>query len=281
MAKHGMSSGPDHRSVGYSAKTDPEIADGSGILDNPRNCSIYAITHSDSGKQYIGSSVNYRDRWRKHKYELRHNKHHCQYLQNAWNKYGEAAFIFSVIETLNTNEPLIRRKAEIAHISKAIVYNSFIAGEGLDNFQASNQTRMSMTKAIRERLSEPEIAEWYKKRGEALAEAIRTPEGRLRASQATKKRWKDPEQRKVLSSGLIKRWKNPNSRKIQSEKLKAARGTPEARLANSIATKARWADPNSKLHTRIDTRWNDPLAKERQAAKMRAYHAARRDAVLD
>jgi group I intron endonuclease len=36
-----------------------------------------------------------------HQSNLRNNKHKNQYLQNAWNKYGETAFVFGIIEYFN------------------------------------------------------------------------------------------------------------------------------------------------------------------------------------
>jgi group I intron endonuclease len=59
---------------------------------------VYAITNTVNGKRYVGSAVNMRCRWASHRRELRANKHGNKYLQNAWNKYGEAAFDFTIVE---------------------------------------------------------------------------------------------------------------------------------------------------------------------------------------
>lgn len=64
----------------------------------PKHPGIYAIIHVESGKLYIGSASNIYSRWRTHKSELRRGLHHSPHLQNAWNKYGESAFQFTVIE---------------------------------------------------------------------------------------------------------------------------------------------------------------------------------------
>jgi group I intron endonuclease len=58
---------------------------------------IYSITNKINGKRYIGKSENIKGRWKGHKSELRHNKHHCEHLQLAWNKYGEDSFVFEKI----------------------------------------------------------------------------------------------------------------------------------------------------------------------------------------
>ena len=64
----------------------------------PTTSGIYRITCTVTGKIYIGSAVNLQARWRQHRNSLRHNTHHSITLQRAWNKYGEQAFTFEVLE---------------------------------------------------------------------------------------------------------------------------------------------------------------------------------------
>jgi group I intron endonuclease len=59
---------------------------------------IYSITHKESGRKYIGSSVDIARRWNSHRSSLNRGVHENAYLQNAWNKYGSEAFLFEVIE---------------------------------------------------------------------------------------------------------------------------------------------------------------------------------------
>lgn len=59
---------------------------------------IYKITSTTSGKIYIGCASNIRTRINGHLYDLRRNKHNNNYLQKAWNKYGEENFVFEIIE---------------------------------------------------------------------------------------------------------------------------------------------------------------------------------------
>ena len=62
------------------------------------NCGIYKITNLKNNKGYIGQSSDIKKRWRNHKFELKNNIHNNPYLQNAFNKYGEEAFEFRIIE---------------------------------------------------------------------------------------------------------------------------------------------------------------------------------------
>lgn len=59
---------------------------------------IYSITNSQNGKRYVGSAVDIKRRWREHRSDLRHNRHHNKYLQNSWNKHREDRFEFEVLE---------------------------------------------------------------------------------------------------------------------------------------------------------------------------------------
>ena len=64
----------------------------------PQLCGVYVILNTVNGKQYIGSTSHIIKRWGEHRSALRQKSHGNRILQNAWNKYGEAAFIFIHVE---------------------------------------------------------------------------------------------------------------------------------------------------------------------------------------
>lgn len=70
---------------------------------------IYCI-QCKRGFKYYGSAGNIKQRWRQHKYELRHGTHGNPKLQRAWNKYGEDFFSFSVVEIVKDTTILIERE---------------------------------------------------------------------------------------------------------------------------------------------------------------------------
>ena len=76
----------------------------------PNASGIYQITCTVNNKIYIGSATNLRTRKKHHIYYLRHNTHHNPHLQNAWNKYGEEAFTFDVLELILLPEMLTTRE---------------------------------------------------------------------------------------------------------------------------------------------------------------------------
>lgn len=64
----------------------------------PNTSGIYKITCTVTGKFYIGSSIDLQGRQSDHFGELRRGIHINPKLQNAFNKYGEDAFIYEVLE---------------------------------------------------------------------------------------------------------------------------------------------------------------------------------------
>lgn len=71
---------------------------------------IYAIICNANGKIYIGSTNDLPRRKQKHFSLLRNNKHSNPLLQNAYNKYGEQAFEFRVIENCKEGKLLEREQ---------------------------------------------------------------------------------------------------------------------------------------------------------------------------
>jgi hypothetical protein len=59
---------------------------------------VYRITCVNTDKIYIGSSNELDKRLRGHRSSLRAGKHRNPYLQRAWDKHGEEAFVFEIIE---------------------------------------------------------------------------------------------------------------------------------------------------------------------------------------
>jgi len=64
----------------------------------PSTSGIYWIRCKRNGKIYVGSAVNLRQRWDRHRRALRDKIHHNAPLQQAWNLYGEENFEFEILE---------------------------------------------------------------------------------------------------------------------------------------------------------------------------------------
>lgn len=65
---------------------------------------IYVISNKVTGKVYVGQARNPRRRWATHLCDLRKGSHDNSKLQRAFTKYGEDAFIFTVIEVCTEDQ---------------------------------------------------------------------------------------------------------------------------------------------------------------------------------
>lgn len=79
---------------------------------------IYKITNINNGKLYVGSSRNFNERKRKHLRLLNLGIHHCKHLQNSFNKYGETAFVFEILEKVKNETDLIIREQHYIDLLK-------------------------------------------------------------------------------------------------------------------------------------------------------------------
>ena len=86
---------------------------------------IYKIINVVNNKFYVGSAVNFSRRKARHFSELRHNRHNNRWLQASWNKHGEAAFVFAIVEEVQNKELLleVENRWLKEHVGKEYCYN--------------------------------------------------------------------------------------------------------------------------------------------------------------
>jgi group I intron endonuclease len=79
---------------------------------------VYYIRNDRTGDFYIGSAAKgFRPRWWNHRSHLRGQWHDNSRLQRAWNKYGEAAFTFGILEPCTPEECIEREQYYIDLLS--------------------------------------------------------------------------------------------------------------------------------------------------------------------
>jgi group I intron endonuclease len=78
---------------------------------------IYQIIHKINNRRYVGSTQRFEDRWNTHLRELRSNKHHNKFLQNDFNKSGEASFRFEIVEIVD-GDKTIRQEREQFYLDR-------------------------------------------------------------------------------------------------------------------------------------------------------------------
>jgi group I intron endonuclease len=115
---------------------------------------IYLIKCNANNKVYIGQSINLKQRIAQHKYALKKNRHTNSYLQNAFNKYGEGAFVFDIVCEIPrceyTKEKLNALEIQyISHYNSNIKEKGFNIESGGDGVgRASKETCEKLSKAM-------------------------------------------------------------------------------------------------------------------------------------
>ena len=138
--------------------------------DIGRKSGIYRIKCVTSAKDYVGGAANMGARWRNHRNSLRSGSHHNKHLQNAWNKYGEPSFEFSVLEYVQDKEQLTVREQHWMDELKVFEsgYNIFPYARSPRGRYVSPETRERMGAWQRGLKRKPLSQEQRIKMGEAL-----------------------------------------------------------------------------------------------------------------
>lgn len=81
---------------------------------------VYSIRCRESGCQYVGSTMDFAGRRRRHLYDLRKGRHHSRYLQRLFDKRGVDGVEFTAIEDgIDEAELLAREAYHIARLTPA------------------------------------------------------------------------------------------------------------------------------------------------------------------
>ena len=79
---------------------------------------IYKITCSVNGRVYVGETKSIPSRWHSHKSDLSRPKAQTNsLLQEDWDKFGESAFIFEIVEETEKDKALLLER-ELFYIRK-------------------------------------------------------------------------------------------------------------------------------------------------------------------
>lgn len=79
---------------------------------------IYKLTNKINSRIYIGSAKEFKRRWSQHTSSLRNQKHGNRFLQSDYNKCGEDAFVFEIIEVTEGKNKEERLMIEEGYIKK-------------------------------------------------------------------------------------------------------------------------------------------------------------------
>ncbi len=115
---------------------------------------VYSITNTVDGKVYIGSGDNIHRRWIAHRTLLRRSCHNNTHLQNAWNRHGEQAFVFAVLEECQREETVVREQTHLDRVfaerPRQEIYNVARCAEApMRGAKASMLTTLRMSAALK------------------------------------------------------------------------------------------------------------------------------------
>ena len=121
------------------------------ILPRP---AVYRIVNNATGKVYVGSTMNAKNRKRRHFADLRAGIHHSVYLQRSWDKHGAENFAFEIVEYVDDPSWLIFvEQSYLDAISKAgIQYNVCSQAGNCLGVKQSDETIQKRANALRGRI---------------------------------------------------------------------------------------------------------------------------------
>lgn len=173
---------------------------------------IYGIKNKVNNNIYIGKTgMNFGDRWDSHRSLLRGNKHFNQYLQRAWNKYGEENFEFVVIEDCSANELNDKERYYIQlYREQNLSYNLADGGEGggflgkhlseETKRKIGDKNRINMTGRILSDETKAKMSISQKERYEQWTEEERIAWGILSSERASGYKWNEESRNKMIGN---------------------------------------------------------------------------------
>lgn len=167
-------------------------------------CGIYCIENKTTQKKYIGQSRNINSRWCHHKAELNNDIHDNDYLQKAWNKYGEDDFKFYILEECDISMLDDKERYYIE------LYDTLDRSKGYNLKTGGQDTNCK-------------LKETNKKLSESIKQSYNNSNLRERRKQDALKQWANPNiKKKIMGSnnGMYGKHHTEEARKNMSEKHK-------------------------------------------------------------
>lgn len=184
---------------------------------------VYQITNKVNGKFYVGSAVNLVRRKKCHFVDLRRGKHANAKLQRAFNKYGEDAFEWSILEFVNDASLLIEIEQRFID-SLLPAYNICKTAGSRLGMAHTEESKKKMSDARKGQKNGPHSEETKSKIGAAHKGRTFSEETKRKISDA-RKGWRCSEEHKQKIRG---RKATDEQRRKMSEARKGKPGRPHS-----------------------------------------------------
>lgn len=214
------------------------------MTDGQCHGGVYSILHAASGKSYVGSAVHLAKRHAQHQRMLRAGKHHNVKLQRAWDKYGEGAFVFKVLERVPERADLLKREQAWIDGLDAVAkgFNLTPTAGSILGLKFTDESRQRMSLAA---TGKPKSPEHVANVAASLKGRKMTPEQcqKMRDAQIGKKRKPHSAETKARMSAAAKgKKKSPQHIAALSAAKTGIKQSPEVRAKRGAAISAAyWA----------------------------------------
>lgn len=111
------------------------------------NSGIYKIHNIYTNDFYIGSTINFKNRFKQHKSKLKYNNHFNNHLQRAFSKYGEENFKFEIIEECIPEKCIEREQWYLDNFKP--IYNKRIIAESNSLLKHTEETKKKKSEISR------------------------------------------------------------------------------------------------------------------------------------
>jgi group I intron endonuclease len=122
----------------------------------------YMIINKVNGKAYIGISKNVKYRLKNHKWLLKERVHFNKRLQNSYNKHGEQAFSFQVLEYCPIDE-LSEKEKHYINFFNTVEKGYNLKTGGHENLVFSEETKRKISKSNKGRVISQKTREKIRK----------------------------------------------------------------------------------------------------------------------
>jgi hypothetical protein len=202
---------------------------------------IYQIKNTITGKVYVGSAINIKNRFLDHKQLLKRQKHHSKKLQHSVNKYGIENFVFEIIEECEKDFLIEREQYYInTYESYEKGYNATPTAGSKLGFKFSEESKKKMRQSQKGLRAGEKHPLYGKRHSEETKRKISIKNSGKKASEETKR--KMSKSRKGRTPAMLgKKHSEETKRKISKaneDKLKGEKN-PSSKLNDFLVLEIR------------------------------------------
>jgi len=152
---------------------------------------VYQIRNAVDGKTYVGSAINLRKRFNDHRSLLKRDRHHCQHLQRAWKKHGEACFSFEPLLFCRPNDVLFFEQRALLALCPIYNTNPLAISNFGRTFGPMSEERRARMSIARKGIKKPPFSKEHRRNISLAKQGVKIgpcPEATKEKIRATRKR---------------------------------------------------------------------------------------------